>query len=39
VQDYLFLVQFTRAYALPPTRPRAGPFREKAGAISGLLHG
>ncbi len=39
VQDYLFLVQFTRAYALAAYKAESlAAFREKAGAISALLH-
>jgi thiaminase/transcriptional activator TenA len=39
VQDYLFLVQFTRAYALAAYKAESLPaFREKVGAIAALLH-
>jgi thiaminase/transcriptional activator TenA len=39
VQDYLFLVQFTRAYALAAYKAESlAAFRDKAGAISALLH-
>jgi thiaminase/transcriptional activator TenA len=39
VQDYLFLLQFTRAYALAAYKAESpAAFREKAGAISALLH-
>ncbi len=39
VQDYLFLVQFTRAYALAAYKAESlAAFREKAGAIGALLH-
>jgi thiaminase/transcriptional activator TenA len=39
VQDYLFLVQFTRAYALAAYKAESfSAFREKAAAIQALLH-
>jgi thiaminase/transcriptional activator TenA len=39
VQDYLFLVQFCRAYALAAYKAESlAAFREKAGAIQALLH-
>jgi thiaminase (transcriptional activator TenA) len=39
VQDYLFLVQFVRAYALAAYKAESLPaFRDKAGAIGALLH-
>jgi len=39
VQDYLFLVQFTRAYALAAYKAESlDAFREKVDAISALLH-
>jgi thiaminase (transcriptional activator TenA) len=39
VQDYLFLVQFTRAHALAAYKAESlDAFREKAGAIGALLH-
>ncbi|PWS37794.1 thiaminase II [Falsiroseomonas bella] len=39
VQDYLFLVQFVRAFALAAYKAESlAAFREKAGAIQALLH-
>ena len=39
LQDYLFLVQFVRAYALAAYKAESLPaFRDKAGAIGALLH-
>ena len=39
VQDYLFLVQFTRAYALAAYKAESlAAFRDKAAAIGALLH-
>jgi thiaminase/transcriptional activator TenA len=39
VQDYLFLVQFVRAFALAAYKAESlDAFREKAGAIQALLH-
>jgi thiaminase/transcriptional activator TenA len=39
VQDYLFLVQFTRAYALAAYKAESlDAFRDKAAAIQALLH-
>ena len=39
VQDYLFLVQFTRAYALAAYKAESLPaFRDKAAGIGALLH-
>jgi thiaminase/transcriptional activator TenA len=39
VQDYLFLVQFTRAFALAAYKAESlAAFREKAAAIGALLH-
>jgi thiaminase/transcriptional activator TenA len=39
VQDYLFLVQFARAFALAAYKAESlDAFREKAGAIGALLH-
>jgi thiaminase/transcriptional activator TenA len=39
VQDYLFLVQFVRAYALAAYKAESlSAFRDKAGAIGALLH-
>lgn len=39
VQDYLFLVQFVRAYALAAYKAESlAAFRDKAGAIGALLH-
>lgn len=39
VQDYLFLVQFTRAHALAAYKAESlGAFRDKAAAIGALLH-
>jgi len=39
VQDYLFLVQFARAFALAAYKAESfAAFRDKIGAVSGLLH-